>query len=491
LDSKFEMDMKLKNISRMSLLIMTLLFFSCGNLIDTQPTYQLSDNVAFQSLSDVEQFLNGSYSSLRSGSYYGGTYGVLADMAGEDLFETGESLGNFRNVVDWLYATNDGIVSAAWITPYNLINNLNLVLVNVEKFQEDVPGRKNRIIGQVLALRALAHFDLLRYFGQSYDRNSTALGVPIKVKSEITKPTRNTVKEVYDQIYADLSQARTLLGTVDRDINTAASRKYVDQIVVNAIQARVALYAKDYPTAISSATSVISSLSLASGAAFRSIWSQDAVANEVIWSIAYIPGEGQPYGNVFFAVNNRLSFNVAPELVALYDQANDIRYSSYFSTTLSLPTGPVRSGTIVPIKALGRNGATDANVDFKAFRVGEMRLIRAEARAISGLDGGDVASMEDINALRTARITGYVNQNLSGATLKSAIAIERRKELFSEGHRWFDIRRAGLGITRGANCGAPATRCSLDAANFRFVWPIPLDEIIANPNMASQQNPGY
>ena len=85
--------------------------------------------------------------------------------------------------------------------------------------------------------------------------------------------------------------------------------------------------------------------------------------------------------------------------------------------------------------------------------------------------------MTDLNALRAARILGYTTQTLSGSALLTAIAVERRKELFLEGHRWFDIRMSCQGITRGSDCKAPATNCSLAIGSFRFVWPIPQDEI--------------
>jgi hypothetical protein len=479
----------MKTINRSIKVIVTslvILISSC-DVVNIDPTHILDGGNAFRSMSDVDQHLTGVYSSFRGGNYYGSSYGVLADMMADDIAENVESLGNFRQVVDWTYVANDGIVAGAWITPYATISDANLVIANVEKFEEEAEGQKARIKGQALAIRALAHFDLLRYFAQSYDRNSTTLAVPIKLNNSITTPSRNTVQEVYDQIYDDLDEAKTLLsGSLDEDINTASSRTRIDEIVVDAIQARVALYAKDYPTAISSATDVInSSLGLASQANFPSIWNADAVANEVIWSIAFLPGQGQPGGNVFFSINNRLSFIPSQAALDLYDAANDVRYDAYFSDDLTLPG---RTGQIAPIKYLGRNGATDGNVNYKAFRVAEMYLIRAEAYANSTQDA---LAMADLNTLRAARITGYVNENLAGAILKSAIAEERRKELFIEGHRWFDLRRAGLSITRGADCLAPTTQCQLPSTSHRWVWPIPQTELDANPNMAGQQNPNY
>jgi starch-binding outer membrane protein, SusD/RagB family len=474
---------------RFSLSIIILFIISSCNVTDIDPTHLLDGSNAFKDMDNVEQHLTGVYSAFRGGAYYGSTYGVQADMMADDVYETLESLGNFRTVTDWTYVANDGIVAGAWITPYAVISDANLVLVNLERFNESAAGQRARIRGQALAIRALAHFDLLRFFGQSYDRNSTALGVPIRLDNSLASPTRNTVKEVYDQVYADLAEAKSLLtGTLDESVNSATERNKIDATVVDAIQARVALYAKDYTTAVASATSVIGATGygLASRADFPNIWKQNATASEVIWSIRYLPGQGQAGGNIYFSVNNRLSFQPAPELVALYDVSNDVRYSSYISTTLTNPAG--RNGQVVPIKYLGINGLTDGVVNFNVFRVAEMYLIRAEAQAFLNQDA---LALADLNALRGARINGYTNVVLAGDPLKQAIQNERRKELFIEGHRWFDIRRAGESITRGAACGAPATACNLPSTSFRWVWPIPQGELDANPSIRPQQNQGY
>ena len=105
------------------------------------------------------------------------------------------------------------------------------------------------------------------------------------------------------------------------------------------------------------------------------------------------------------------------------------------------------------------------------------------------LQAQTIAALADLNTLRAARISPYAAQ--PGTNLLTEISLERRRELFLEGHRWFDLRMAGQGITRGGDCKAPATACSLASNSFRFVWPIPQDEMKANPNIATQQNTGY
>ena len=472
----------MKSVGKYIVAFIGAIIMSCSNFTDIQPTHALTPNNAFKTMNDLELHLNGIYSGFQSTGYHALAYGTLPDMMSDNLAENVESLGNYRTLVDWLYVANDGTISGVWATPYNMINDCNILLANVELFKETKTGQRNRLKSQALAIRALAHFDLLRYFGVSYDRNSTELGVPVKTVSNLDKPSRNTVKDVYDQVYADLTQANTLMGSMDQSINSSADRSRIDAIGVNAILARVAYYAKDFATAVNSASIVINSnLGLASITDFPTIWSDDVYTNEVIWYIKFFPGDGYVAGDVYFAVNDRVSFKPSQNLLSSYNATTDIRYASYFSSTTAK-----RPGQLIVSKYLGIAG--DGLTNWKALRMGEMYLIRAEALAKTNQATGALA---DLNTLRTNRITGYVNQSLSGSALLTAIAVERRKELFLEGHRWFDLRMAGQGIARGTDCKAPSTVCSLAVNSFRFVWPIPQDEIKANANIASQQNVGY
>ncbi|WP_457831853.1 RagB/SusD family nutrient uptake outer membrane protein, partial [Staphylococcus aureus] len=80
-----------------------------------------------------------------------------------------------------------------------------------------------------------------------------------------------------------------------------------------------------------------------------------------------------------------------------------------FSTSVTRgfsTTSLVRANTrLVVTKYLGKGTATDGVVDWKAFRTGEMYLIRAEARANSSQD---LLALADLNTLRAARINGFV-----------------------------------------------------------------------------------
>ncbi len=77
----------------------------------------------------------------------------------------------------------------------------------------------------------------------------------------------------------------------------------------------------------------------------------------------------------------------------------------------------------------------------------------------------------------------------TGTQLFEDIITLRRKELAFEGDRYFDLQRLKRDIVRSANY--PAAAKTIPYTNFRRILPIPQSELDANPNIRSQQNPGW
>ncbi len=466
-------------------LLSVMLFVSCNKVLDTNPDYNIDGGEGLKTIEDHDFALVGAYRLFRSTNYYGSTdgssnaFGLLPDLLGDNLVETDESLGNEQVFSRWTYTANEDQVESTWLDAYRIISQANIVLNGIEKYAADNQGAVNRIKGQALAIRAMVHFDLLRYWANNYERNSGDPGIPyINVYNYEAKPARGTVKQDYDNIEKDLLEARTLLQNVDKPINVTRgnTRAYMDATVVNAILARMYLYAGVYDKAIQSATSVINAIPLATITQFPNIWT-DATNADVIWSYTFDAGQGGPGYHAYFPQPDASQYGPDPSLLALYDPNTDVRYDAYFGDI---------SGRTVLIKYMAKEAQLskpDGTTNFKVFRTGEMYLIRAEAYARST---NDLLGVGDLNTLRRARISGYVNVNLSGNALLTAIATERRKELAAEGHRFFDLKRSNRTIAR-VNC---TSFCTLGASNRAWSWPIPQPEIDANPAILPQ-NPGY
>ncbi len=496
--------MKLKNYMLGAGLGLALATASCKKVLNVTPEYALDGSQIFTSLTDYDYSLTGAYSLLRQNGYYGngatatGAWSSLPDMLGDDLVQTNEDYNTFSRLSNYTFTTTDNTLSTAWTAAYSVITQANITLRGIDKYQSGNAQKVNRIKGQALALRAMVHFDLLRYWGSDFDRNSTGLGIPyITEVNAFAKPTRLSVKETYDRIFADLTAAETLLADVDAPINSATSKANIDLTAVRALLARVYLYSKNYTQAEAYATQVITATPLASAANFANIW-KDGSQAEVIFALVYSNvSEGNPNANVHTASLNRNNYRPTAGFINLFtDKAADLRYSAYVASRntgagAAIVTDPISTITRKIVnKYIGKGTSIDNVVNWKALRTGEMYLIRAEARAMQ--QGKEAMALADLNSLRAARISNYTAVSLSGQALLDAIFTERRKELFAEGHRWFDLKRTTRTINRTDTFGAAAGLQSvLTPASKVWVFPIPQGEIDANSNISSQQSPGW
>ena len=172
------------------------------------------------------------------------------------------------------------------------------------------------------------------------------------------------------------------------------------------------------------------------------------------------------------------------QLVDLYS-ADDVR-------TSVLITGTTKSGAPATIVNKYPNATNSDRDNLKVIRLSEVYLVAAEA----SLPDDEPGALNYLNLLVSMRDPGFAGYASGGAQLLNDIVQERRKELAFEGNRLFDLNRLKLPIMRIDNAGAiPAGQNNINLtipyADYRRIYPIPLSEIQANPNIAGQQNPGY
>ncbi len=473
-------------------------------VIELTPEFSLDALGNPSSMKQVEEVLIGAYGSFRSADYFGSGSGtgagwaILPDVMSDNLYESSvETLANSRAMADWTFTTNTGQVNSLYRAPYTTIAHANIILRDIDKFTNSTnQTMANRIKGQAYAIRALAHFDLFRYFATKYDRTSTA-DLALSYTKEFTvstsvKPARLSNKDYYDNLLADITQAITLLGNVDQPVNpTGLTRPYIDKNAAYAIAARINLYAGNWADAATAATSALNGRPLANTqAAFSGMYNQTNLG-EIIWNVQFESGQSGPTFLMYFVTSNRSYFRPSPEIAVQAGtsgliRSNDIRFGAYFSTTtFSSATG------LSVTKYKGKNTLLDGSANFPVFRSGEMYLIRAEANARLG-GANEVTALADLNALRAARITGYTPVVLTGTALINAIADERRAELVAEGHRFFDLKRTTRLIQRGAICGTSASAAgSCTLATTAREWALPIPDAVINANANMKQNPGY
>ncbi|SJZ81000.1 RagB/SusD family nutrient uptake outer membrane protein [Sediminibacterium ginsengisoli] len=452
------------------------LLTGCSKELDLKPTDGFTDANAFRTIADAQLAANGAYGRYGTNANTIYSTALVSDETKIGADNAGQGALTFR----YQYSadgTTGGDVTAAYTGYYQMIDQVNRTLdklPTVIATPAEEP-RRNILKGQLLALRALAHFDLLQLYSKAYSANEK--GIPIMLTSNIyAQPKRNTMGEVMTQIEKDMADAFALLPAVTP---STFSDTVMNQVNINAYRAKIALFKGDYQNAVTYATNVISSnvKPLASAADFPGIWT-DANTTETLFRIRY--STGTTMGALWTTTGNLVYIAPSDKLIATYG-TGDIRKAAYIGTY---------SGTTKNYVNKYFNSSKGGRVvDMKAIRIAEVYLIRAEAYAKLAVPDVN-AGTNDLNEVRSKRITGYTNATFNNAgDLITAVLAERFKELCFEGTRLFDLKRNNLPVSRNASDVGSAAWQTLPAGNYRFVFPIPQYELLANPN--NVQNDGY
>jgi hypothetical protein len=445
---------------------------SCRKSLDLQPSDIIVDENAFKTVANLESGIIGAYATF-NGTYDADIY-ASALYSDEATLPTENNTGRGVIAYRWQGDATTGEITSAWGAYYFGIDRANRILAVADKVTAANAAEETqraRIKGEAFALRAFGHLQLMINFSNGFEPG--ALSVPYVERSGVQRPSRMTVSEVVAKIRGDLATAQSLIPA------SFTTRTRITLPAVFAMQARTALYARNWDDAITAATAAINAVPLETRAQYPQIWT-DQVNNGVIWKHKRETG-GSRLGRTFYDdTQDKIVYGPSQELRDLFDQTNDIRYA-----TLVVSRGNSRFSLG---KYIGGAAGEPGLADIKVFRTAEMYLIRAEAYA----EKNDlVNAAADINTLRASRITGYTNVTFASKTdAINAIIEERFKELAFEGQRVFDLRRKLLPITRiPADAINAFGAVNLVPTDRVYYFPIPNAELQANPNII--QNPGY
>ncbi|WP_345244277.1 RagB/SusD family nutrient uptake outer membrane protein [Nibrella saemangeumensis] len=445
------------------LILLTLItLVSCREVLEPQPVDLLVDQLALNEPADVETVRIGLYSSLR---------GMAAPMiiAGDftaDYIQHNGTFTDYRELGTKQITAANGAVSALWSAMYRTIYVANFI---IERLPE-VSGVRDQTRRQVLAearfMRGFAYFVGAHTYG----------AVP-KVTNTDQTANRNIGRTPKAEILAfALEDYQAALADAPDE---AASAAYVSKNVVRAALARYYLYQKNWAQAEQFATQVIDSKAYTLESDYQTIVTAD-FTDESILEVGYTVSDDP--GTSTFGLNNILvgRREVIPSnqvVVALISPEAGTRRSTITFNSQQLK-GSDNGWTV---RKYG--SADEDNNNIVLFRLAEMYLIRAEARAQLGRLSGANGALADLNVLRNrASVTALTSG--SQADILSAIERERIYELAFEGHRWYDLVRTG-------RAQAVMTAFSPNWNSRYELWPVPQSEIQRNPALKGNQNPGY
>lgn len=495
--------MKIFKISIIAAALLTS-FSSCKDFLDVEPGNSVDAGTALNGASDVRNRINGLSRLIASSNYYGRNFELYGEVKGGDLTVYSQGRG-----LDQLYSFNQDAetnnFSGFWSQIYYCIAQTNDVLDKIDQVATDSKAQYANAQGQLLTLRALFYFDLVRLYGKSYTQEKTSRGVPIVISpaSYNNKPARATVEEVYTQILKDLKTGQELLGA-----NKAIDNGYINYYANLAIQSRVYLTMANYENAYSRANEIITSgaYKLYENEKWGSSWAS-MYGSESIYELGINEGEADlgtsslgyylmrrtgGQGGMFYASDYYLN--------RMKEDNNDVRWAILGRDESSATRmgavyknlGSVNTNTSLPLNSLGDKGNTNNTaVNIKVIRLSEIYLIAAEA-ALKKPAADPVKSAELLNAIskRSPNRPAYSSVTVN----EDAILNEKSKELFGEGQRYWDMLRLNKKITFNDDFQGLTIKTrpkEIDRTFDKAILPIPQAEINANPTLKDQQNPGY
>nr|WP_121271920.1 RagB/SusD family nutrient uptake outer membrane protein [Pedobacter schmidteae] len=479
-------------IHQYSLLLLTLVFLAaCSKSLDLRPEISLDADKALAGETNLRLATSGNYSLLNyfdyMTTYFHLTESPVDNVEATSVFDPGgtRQFGAYSYVFSPTMANSTRLYTNAYI----LIRGVNNVIAAIP---DDASPVLLQLKGENLFLRAMAYQSLVKIFGRPYvQNNGNNLGVVIQDKPipTLERPAkRNTVKEVYDFMVADLLKAEALM-TIDNNNNALAS-KYAAQAMLSSLYLNMGNDAK----AIEYAEKVIgasSKFTLVQGDAYKNYFSTNhSTDRETIFCIKNLDGTvgGFYYYNQSYTVEKFAA--VSKPLWDLLNEGNgDLRKNFY--KALKTNSGETWNFTSKFVQNPAVN-TTERVSSPPIYRMAEMYLNRAEAYA---KQGKDQLALDDVNTIRKrAGLTGtdlYALGSLHGrSTILQVVLDERRMELaFEGGTRRDDLLRNNLPMIRTyGKPGVPGSNITVLPTDSRVVYFLPINETNGVTN-SLEQNP--
>jgi hypothetical protein len=448
-------------------LIFILLFSACVDS-DLDPSLSGDKDVVLgiNNIEDLQGLANGMYDRMTVTTYYGRNMQIYGEVRSDNCFVNGNS-GRFVSEAQML--VNPDYSNGPWEAMYEVISSANIIIQqDLNKISGNIQ-KLNQITGQAYIARALAHFDLLRLYGQQHAGG--ILGVPyiISYRGNEVIPPRNTVEENKIAILEDIETGLSLMT----ESENPETKQFISSYAGLALKARVSLYFKEWEKAKSAAQTIIDSgkFKIVDKTGYVDSWKTKNAANS-IFELSYSTSDNNGINGLQIIYRGDFygDIEVLDNLTAIFD-----------STDIRISPAMIAYETVKDKKRLrnmGKYPSADYSDNITIMRFEEVVLILAEAK----IELGDVDALDVLNLVPLKR-----NAQVYIEATKKNVLLERRKELCFEGFRFDDLARIGSDIPLFDSIRQ--THGGPKYGSYKYAFPIPTVEMNANSNMI--QNEGY
>jgi hypothetical protein len=518
--------MNTKMIYKTGLALASLLvvFSSCEKQLEISPRQSIEASTALSSKDAIDATITSIYATYKSARLYGRDLIAIPEVLADNGFATNKS-GRLLNEANNVIGAH--FTGSIWSGAYAAINQINnsIDAINAGNISpKPVQADLDRWMGQLLFLRGLYYFDLVKVYGYipgAVVADNNREGVPISLKgissfdaAFVWKPSRANLDTVYTQIVNDLIASEARLTFPGLGVNLA------NKAAAQALLSRVYLYSKNYTESKKWSDRVITLAGsrLATTTNFVSQWRVDT-HSETLFQIRFATvaeniGVNESLQTSFTTlvnIGNQASTGGFGDVVPTISLLNDLGITLTGGNTTSVyglnhtiasRSTDVRNQLFEPgtagrgpikvecTKYFGKNGTINLD-NVPVLRISEAVLNRAEACATAGSPVLNLAgALADLKTIKSRRYTDYAgsaaetaDNAMTQSQLLEEILRQRRIEFAFEGHRFFDHKRLSRDLVKGPHYNNVAF------TDIRILPAVPQSEIDGNSNL--KQNVGY
>jgi hypothetical protein len=430
-------------------------FSSCKKYLTEIPNNTLPSDKAIVDLGTARAAILGAYDGVQN--YYAGNYPTLGTITADNVIFNG-TLSQYLQLDQNAIPADNVTTVAAYQGIYKAINTANSVITYVPEVADPLltTTEKNTILGEAYFIRALGYFDLGRGWG----------GVQLQLKPTVNVAalkgvSRSTLDATWQQVQTDLTLAEQLLP------EDATTRNRAQKSTARALRSRLDLYRGNWDSAAAYASKVISNPKYALVPNYASFFTSPFLSAESVLELTFSANDRNSFWNLWYPSSFNGQYTLKPS-ASIISKLND---PSIGGTRKALIAGT--GATVYGVLYNTTSTSTDPSY---LIRIAELYLIRAEAKAHQH----DVAgALKDLDTVR-ARSGVPPSAAATEAEVLQAIEDENSVEFAFEAHRWFDLVRtkrvdAVLGLTN---------------TNY-WLFPLPLADVLSDPDLGGKNNPGY
>lgn len=247
---------------------------ACDDYLDVAPSDQQTAAQVFASKDGFYTVANGIYDALSSDALYGKQMSWEAIELMSQSYSTTNAQQAYKSLANNGYTDPyvAPILSSIWGKAYEVILNANLLIDQIDQQKGLLSTTEANVLkGEMIAIRAFLHLDMLRLFGPSPIYGIDKLAIPYNNSSDVYVHDLLTIKEATEKILEDLNAAEELLkndpiienGPMMSPAEGAESvqlryRQYrMNYYAVKALKARAYAWVGDKTNAFAQATSII------------------------------------------------------------------------------------------------------------------------------------------------------------------------------------------------------------------------------------------